>query len=495
MLTPSNAPFPPPVSQDLAKLLDHMPTMIGYWDKECRNRFGNDAYRLWFGIDPSTMPGKHIREVIGEERYRLNLPYIEGALAGQQQTFERSIPLPDGQIRYTLAHYMPDIVHGVVQGFYVLVTDITALKKTEAALKASEERYRAVVEDQTEVICRVRPDDGSLLFVNEVFCRTFGKSADDLLRGTWMPVVFPDDLPLVRQRLQELTPTTPVVVVENRVYGANGELLWMQFVNRALFDEHGKLQEIQAVGRDITERKQAQLALEAAQAELEQRVQQRTEQLRQVYMQLTQSEERERQAIARFLHDDLGQVLHVVKLKLGLLPRLPEQTALLKELETLVAEASYQVRSLTSQLSPPVLRSLGLGPALRWLKDEMAEHYRLEVACTVTAEPLPLTPAQSTTLFRAARELLLNVVKHAASSRAELSLQRSAERVYLTVADHGRGLSDPDAAGSGRQGFGLTSIRERIDFLGGSTRIDSAVGQGVRVTLTIPLSPPLEGAP
>lgn len=117
-------------------ILDHMPSMIGYWDKDLLNRFGNKAYLAWFGIDYSQMEGKHIREIIGEERYRLNWPYIEAALRGKPQTFERAIPVPNSdKVRQSLAEYIPEIVDGEVRGFFVLVSDITVIKEAEAAIK------------------------------------------------------------------------------------------------------------------------------------------------------------------------------------------------------------------------------------------------------------------------------------------------------------------------------------------------------------------------
>jgi len=124
--------------RDLKSILDNMPAMIGYWDRDLRCRFGNHAYHDWFGIEPGIMPGKHIREVIGEERYLLNLPYIEGALRGEPQFFERSIPAPDGsEIRYSQASYIPDVHQGEILGFYVLVVDISRAKAAEHAAEAA----------------------------------------------------------------------------------------------------------------------------------------------------------------------------------------------------------------------------------------------------------------------------------------------------------------------------------------------------------------------
>lgn len=131
----------------------------------------------------------------------------------------------------------------------------------------SDDRYRSVVEDQTEVISRVL-GDGTLIFVNEVYSRFFGKSSDELLGKNWQPVVFADDLPMIQAKLATLTPANPVLVIEHRVYSGTGAVHWFQFVNRGFFDAGGRLQEIQAVGRDITQLKQTEEALRTSEERL-----------------------------------------------------------------------------------------------------------------------------------------------------------------------------------------------------------------------------------
>lgn len=140
------------------------------------------------------------------------------------------------------------------------IVDQTESHRLADRLQASEVRYRSVVEDQTEVICRILPD-GTFVFVNEVYCRFFDKSADDLIGKRWQPIAHPDDLPLIERKLQEISPAHPVVTIENRVQTAGGVERWMQFVNRGCFDNDGQLKEIQSVGRDITDLKQAEAAL------------------------------------------------------------------------------------------------------------------------------------------------------------------------------------------------------------------------------------------
>ena len=150
---------------------------------------------------------------------------------------------------------------------HIVVThiDITARKLAELALSESEERYRTVVSDQTEVISRFRTD-GTFTFVNEVYCRFFGKSARELIGQRWTSMAVIGDLPMIEDRLQTLSPVNPVVVLENRVHAGSGEVRWMQFVNRGVFDGNGRLLEVQSVGRDVTERRRAEEALRLANA-------------------------------------------------------------------------------------------------------------------------------------------------------------------------------------------------------------------------------------
>lgn len=471
-------------------ILDAVPSMIGYWDSNLINGFANKAYISWFGLEPGKVKGKHLREVIGEERYQLNLPYVENVLKGIPQTFERAIPAPDGNsVRHSIAQYIPDFADGKVCGFYALVSDISSTKEFEAALRVSEERYRSVVEDQTEVISRSNAD-GTLTFVNGSYCRLFGKKNNEIIGSKWQPLVHPEDRERIAQELGKLTATHPVVTIENRVFSSGGKTLWMQFINRGIFSSDGRLLEIQSVGSDITERKQAVTALIEAREKLEMRVVERTEQLRKLAVEATLAEENERRAIAHDLHDDLGQILHVARIKLdsltkSLSPDLPPQ---LEDLLALITDSSRLVRSLTSQLSPPILRDLGLGPALNWLCDEMERNYGLVVHTRIEDIPVQLNELESTILFRAARELLINVAKHAEADAANIELKFDDPFLLLSVEDNGVGIRSIDSVFTRNRGFGLSAIRERLLFLGGTTNIISKKDGGIRAELRIPVN-------
>ena len=122
------------------QVVDGVPGMLAYWDKEQRCRFANAAYESWFGVKPEALIGRTLRELLGPI-YPRNLPYIEGALRGETQAFEREIPDPNGgPPRNSQAHYLPHVVAGEVQGFAVMVTDISSQKRVEAELREAQAR-------------------------------------------------------------------------------------------------------------------------------------------------------------------------------------------------------------------------------------------------------------------------------------------------------------------------------------------------------------------
>jgi PAS domain S-box-containing protein len=127
----------------LRVILDRLPALIAYWDHECYNVVANDAYVEWFGMSPDQIRGRHISEILGPAVYASNLPYIEGVLRGEEQLFERTLVDTLGRTRHTQASYVPDLVGGVVLGFFVLVTDVTPRVEAQREL-AEAQRIAAV---------------------------------------------------------------------------------------------------------------------------------------------------------------------------------------------------------------------------------------------------------------------------------------------------------------------------------------------------------------
>lgn len=125
----------------LQTMLDGMPGLIGYWDHTLHNRFANRAYREWFGMPPDAIHGRHIVDLLGQDLYDRNLAYIQGALSGEPQRFIRDIPVPGrpDEFRISETHYLPDIHHGVVHGFLVLVLDVTEVRVAERIARAASQ--------------------------------------------------------------------------------------------------------------------------------------------------------------------------------------------------------------------------------------------------------------------------------------------------------------------------------------------------------------------
>jgi PAS domain S-box-containing protein len=208
----------------------------------------NGGAERMHGYRSEEILGRHVSHFYVEEDVVIGRPSSDLRLALESRCgSERLRRRADGSTFWANVKIAPHRdKHGVLKGFIEVTRDLT-----EGRL--SEQKYRAVVEDQTEVVCRFRID-GTIIFVNEVYCRMFGKSADELLGTRWCPLAHPDDVSGIEARLRTLTPNSPLVRIENRVFDAEGRVRWMEFVNRGFFSVLGEVLEVQSVGRDITER-------------------------------------------------------------------------------------------------------------------------------------------------------------------------------------------------------------------------------------------------
>lgn len=218
------------------------------------------------------------------------------------------------------------------------------------------------------------------------------------------------------------------------------------------------------------------------------------DQLRSFASQLSVAEERERRSIATDLHDRVGQLLALARMKLGMLRQAepsPEARELAEEMSGFLAEAIRETRSLIFEISPPILYELGLEAALDYLAEQGRKQYGIAVSYKDDGSSKPLAEDVKILLYRAAGELLRNAAKHSGASRIRLSSTLKALDIVLQVEDDGAGF-DPGAVGSNNgkmTGYGLFSIRERIDCIGGRMEIDSRPGTGTRITLTVPVEP------
>ena len=238
----------------------------------------------------------------------------------------------------------------------------------------------------------------------------------------------------------------------------------------------------QTLRDEISERLRAGEAIRHSQA-----------QLRRLATELTLAEERERRAIASDLHDHIGQALAVIRARLRQMQSNAMFSGMEKDIEdtlTLLDQTIQSTRTLTFEISPPVLYDLGLEPALQWLCRQFQKKYGLRAEMTSEGSG-PLVPDNiQITVFRSVQELLLNAAKHARASSVRVHLARLPAALRVEVRDDGEGfdVSREGASMDDHGGFGLFSIRERLRVLGGALGVSSSPGRGAAFTLDVPLA-------
>lgn len=376
-------------------------------------------------------------------------------------------------------------------------------------LKQSETRYRHIIEDQTELICRFSAR-GRLTFVNQVFCRFFKQEERDLLGRGVDALFLENDQELLQKQCGSCTLQNPVSTNEIRVTAPGREIRWLQWTCRAIYNPQGDFLEFQAVGKEITKRKQAEEALQKAHDELEKRVEERTKELSQSNILLKQSEtelrhlsakllkaqESERKLVALELHDGIGQGLSAVKFGLenGLqkIERSDFQGAgdALKPLIPVIQQTVEDVRRMARNLWPSILDDLGILAALSWFIREYEKIYApLAVERRIELEEKDVPNELKIILFRIIQEALNNIAKHSGAQRVFLSLGKTDDEILLTIRDQGRGFEVQKALSgdSSGRGLGLASMKERAELSGGRFQIDSRPGEGTNIQASWPI--------
>ncbi|WP_298266675.1 histidine kinase [Geobacter sp.] len=236
--------------------------------------------------------------------------------------------------------------------------------------------------------------------------------------------------------------------------------------------------------RELEARRQAEEELRTYQKELSS-----------LAAELSLAAERERRRIAGELHDQVGQSLAFAKIGLnGLVQSVPDQElrGRIRDIGTILDQAIQDVRSLTVQISPPLLYEVGLEAALESLGEHFQDRFGFRVTFLDDGEPKPLPEELRVTLYQVVRELLVNVAKHAGARNAAVGIRKIPGSVELWVEDDGKGFAVEDVLrpGAGKKSFGLFSIRERLRHLGCEIRISSKPGAGTRTTIRVPLHAP-----
>jgi PAS domain S-box-containing protein len=361
-----------------------------------------------------------------------------------------------------------------------LKKEIAERRQAEETLRRTEQRFKTIFDHTVVGFYRTTPG-GRILLANPSLIKMLGyDSFEELSR-----------LNLEKEGIDISTPRWVFkkrVEEQSRIIGL--ESVWLKRDGSKLFvsesahverDAKGKVLYYEGTVQDITKRKEAEEKLLDYQ-----------EQLRSLASQLSLAEERLRRRIATELHDHIAQNLAISKIKLAALAdtaSTQDRAKQMREINDLIAQAIEDTRSLTFEVSPPVLYELGFEAALGWLARQAGKRFGLKVDFIDDGLAKPLDNDVTVMLFQAVRELLVNVAKHAKTAKARITTKKIRNTIRIIVEDKGAGF---DASGIGTRdytkgGFGLFNIRERLNFIGGKIEIRSKPSRGTKVMLFAPL--------
>lgn len=337
--------------------------------------------------------------------------------------------------------------------------------------------------------------DHRLIYVNEPLLKVWGLSWEEAKGKNCHEIGYEKWLADKHDKeMEQVIATKKPIKEEIPFTGTNGTRIY-EYIFVPVLGKDGEVEAIAGTTRDVTERKKIEEELRGWTKHLEERVSERTHlleeqaiRLQHLAIELTHVEQNERKRLAALLHDHIQQLLVATKLRLNLLERKSNcDKKEINEATTFVDEAYEASRSLTAQLSPPVLYEEGLGAALAVLAKKVEGQYRIKVNIEIDRSAEPSEDFVKIMIYQCVQELLFNVVKYAKVSECFLSMKKfSNKSIVVSVIDKGVGFNPSQINGKVDGGFGLFSIRERVKVFDGEFRILSSPGKGTESTIIIP---------
>jgi len=443
--------------------------------------FVSDSLSRVLGIDANSVvnDARVLIEAIHPEDRLLWMRALEvSASTLEQVSTDLRIEDPRGETRWMRSLARPQKLESGSVVWDGLALDVTDEKNAGEALRESEERFRNLVEGSLQGICIV-DTDFTPIFVNHAYATMFGygSTVDMQEIDSHLKLFAAEDRDRVVTYGEARLRGDPIpLTYEIDGFRKGGDLMHM--VNTLRLIAWKGRPAFQITATDITEHKRTEARLHDYQ-----------QQLRRLASEISLAEEKERRRIASELHDGAIQNLALAKIKLGEFEKGLEPKgcgSTIDEIRELLELSIHDARSLIFELSPPVLYELGLEAAIEWLGEQFQARYGISCHVVAHAGEPAINVNMEVILFQVLRELLVNVVKHAHSSRVDITLHHLGDGVSLQVRDDGDGFDAAAVVSGSGGGFGLFNIRERLKLLGATFEIDS--GRGTTVTITAPLA-------
>jgi PAS domain S-box-containing protein len=352
-----------------------------------------------------------------------------------------------------------------------VAADITELKRVEATLRESEERFRLVA-DTAPVVIWMADADSLATYVNKTWLEYTGGSFEDQLGHGWVRNLHPEDANRSWEIYRAAFERREYFQMEYRLRRADGEYRWFFDSGVPRYNADGSFAGYIGSAIDVTERRMAE------------------ETLSMVSRRLIEAQEEERSRIARELHDDISQRLSLLVLNLERSRRsmpatLTQAGDAISETIKLALEISSDTQALSHRLHSSKLELLGLTAASASYCRELSDQRGVTIDFHSETLPNNLAPEIALCLFRVLQEALQNAIKHSGTTRFQVSLRSAPAEIMLTVHDSGRGF-DSTQITRGR-GLGITSMKERMKLIHGQIRIESQIQRGTTVRASVPL--------
>jgi len=370
-----------------------------------------------------------------------------------------------------------------ILGFHALARDITERRRVEEALRESEERYRQLVKYAPAGIFEFDFEKQRLVALNDILYEKLGYTKGEIEASDPIHFVAEDNRKLYSERLAKMLAGEEIPdTVEYKLRGRGGAEFWA-LVNTKVFSEKGKPKRAMVVAHNITDLKKAEEALRESETRL-----------RSLSFQLMKAQEKERMRLSKELHDELGQALALLKHRVrSVQSKLQiDQSSLHEECEETsryIDEIIENVRRLSRDLSPSILEDLGLTSALQWLTENFEKQYSLVTSFDIDNIDDLFPKEAQTNLYRISQEALTNIGKYAEAEHVSFAVKENEGYITLIIEDDGKGfdVNKVRSSHSPEKGLGLDAMEERARMLGASLEIKSRVGEGTRITLTIPM--------
>lgn len=465
------------------QMVEHTRDMVSVLDGFGRYVYVSPSVREHLGYEPADLIGLNALEAIHPDD-----------LADTMGVFLEAIGTPGSTRALSYRYRASDGSYRNVEGMgrallgpdgepiaVVNARDVTERTRTEAALRASEARFRSLLGALPDVISEIRRDGLVLDFhVPPVFATEFPAEA---LIGKKLQDEIPEDLGAKFLDAVAQVDASPGPVTYRYAVESGGESLYRE----ARIVPHGP-EEVLSILRDVTPEVRAELGLRASKAELEAS----QAELRALAAHLQDVREEERAHLSREVHDTLGQQLTAIRYAVGWFGRRLEQDEIaqqrLTDARALIDETIARVRRIAADLRPGVLDDFGLAMALEWYAERFAERTGLSVTVRESGDMSRLPDDIATAAFRIAQEALTNVARHADAETVQIRVEADDAELQVRIQDDGVGL-DPDAL-QGRRSLGVVGMRERARAQGGTLQVSGAPGKGAVVSVTFPLPPP-----